>query len=182
MLNIHDVQSMDDVNQMSQKGQLIEILQRYKEQGITKFIGFTGHSDATALKEMTTRANFDNMLVAMNHWRPATNGLREEIAVPAGKEKKMGVLLMKVIRPKETIPNINASDLVRYALSLDGPDALVIGMDSIAVLNANLEILKTFKKLSPERMHELANQLEPFYRHGNLPWMQNDYLDGMWTC
>ena len=29
-------------------------------------------------------------------------------------------------------------------------------------------------------MKELAVQLEPFYRHENLPWMQDNYIDGMW--
>ena len=53
-------------------------------------------------------------------------------------------------------------------------------MDSKAVVNSNLEILRNFKKLSPEQMKELTVQLEPFYRHENLPWMQDNYIDGMW--
>lgn len=182
VLNIHDVQTLDDVEKMSGKGQLIDILRKYKEQGITRFIGFTGHSNADALKEMTKHADFDTMLIAMNHWRPTADGNREEISVAAGKQKKMGVLLMKVIRPKETIQGLDGSELVKYALSLNGPDALVIGMDSKKVLDANLHILRTFKKMNPERMKELAAQLTPFYSHKNLPWMQHDYIDGSWIC
>lgn len=177
MLKIHDVSSLEDVNQMSQKGHLVDILLRMKEEGITRFIGFSGHGDANALKEMSTRAPFDSMLIAMNHWY---NGQREQTAIPAGKEKKMGVLLMKAVRPKETIPGLNAPELIRYAMSLEGPDAVVIGMDSVAVVKSNLDILRNFKKLSPGKMQELAAKLKPFYRHENLPWMQDHYRDGMW--
>lgn len=182
MLKIHDVKSLEDVEQMCQKGNLIEILQRLKEEGVTRFIGFSGHGDASALKEMTIRAKFDSMLIAMNHWRAEQNFKRQEVAIPAGKERNMGILLMKAVRPKELIPGLIASDLVRYAMSLEGPDAVVVGMDRLAVVNANLKILRTFEKLSPGQMKELAVKLEPFYRHENLPWMRDNYLDGLWNC
>ncbi len=180
MLKVHDVQSLEDVEQMSRKGYLIDILHRLKEEGLTRFIGFSGHGDAQALKEMARRGNFDSMLVAMNHWNPKNPSQREEIAIPAGKERKMGVLIMKAVRPKELIPGLDASDLVRYAMSLKGPDAVVIGMDSKAVVDSNLNILRHFEPFSPEKMKDMAAQLEPFYHHENLPWMQDNYLDGMW--
>ena len=180
MLKIHEVKSIEDVDQMSKKGHLIDILHKLKEEGVTRHIGFSGHGDAQALKEMANRGNFDSMLVAMNHYNPKPQQPRQEEVIPEGKKKKMGVLLMKAVRPKETIPGLNIPDLVRYALSLKGPDAVVIGMDSKAVVDSNLEILRDFKKLSPDRMKELAIQLEPFYRHENLPWMQDNYIDGMW--
>ena len=180
MLKVHSVESIEDVDQMSKKGHLIDILHRLKEEGITRFIGFSGHGDAYALKEMANRGSFDSMLVAMNHWGPNSPSPREEEAVSAGKKNKMGILLMKAVRPKELIPGLQAPELVRYAMSLEGPDAVVIGMDSKAVVDSNLDILRNFKKLSPERMKELAVKLQPFYHHENLPWMQDHYIDGMW--
>ena len=181
MLKIHDVQSLEDVDQMSRKGCLIDILHRLKEEGLTRFIGFSGHGDAQALKAMTERGNFDSMLVAMNHWNPNRPSPRQEVAIPAGRKSKLGILLMKAVRPKETIPGLDAEELVRFAMSLEGPDAVVIGMDSRAVVDSNLNILRTFQALSPERMKELAANLEPFYQHENLPWMNDNYIDGLWT-
>lgn len=180
MLKVHDVQSIEDVDQMSKKGCLIDILHKLKEEGLTRFIGFSGHGDAHALKEMANRGNFDSMLVAMNHWNPKNASQREEIVIPAGKEKNMGVLLMKAVRPKELVPDLNAPDLIRYAMSLKGPDAVVIGMDSKSVVDSNLEILRGFSPFSSDEMKEMAVRLEPFYHHENLPWMQDNYLDGMW--
>jgi predicted aldo/keto reductase-like oxidoreductase len=180
MLMIHDVHSLEDVEQMSKKGHLIDILQKLKQEGVTKYIGFSGHGDAQALKEMANRAGFDNMLIAMNHWNPNQPSEREEIVIPTGKKNKMGILLMKIVRPKETVKDLRATDLIRYGLTLKGPDAIVLGMDSKTVVDSNLNILRTFKKLSHKRMKELAMQLEPFYKHENLPWMNNNYIDGFW--
>jgi len=180
MLKIHSVDSIDDVNQMSRKGQLIDILMRMKEEKVTRFIGFSCHADPEAAKEMTRRAPFDSMLIAMNHWKPVQN--RHQIAFPAAKEKKMGLLLMKSVRPRETVKGLQATDLIKYALSLDGPDAVVVGMDSVKVVKSNMDILHNFRKLSPEKMKELAFQLSPFYRHENLTWMQKGYTDGNWNC
>ena len=179
MLKILNVASLADIDEMSQKGHLIDILIKMKEQGVTRFIGFSGH--VNDLKEMPKRAPFDSMLIAMNHYTPKRNTKHEETTIPAAKEKNMGILLMKAVRPKETIEGLTAPDLIRYALSLDGPDAVVVGMDSVEVVKSNLAILNNFKKMTPEKMKELAVQLQPFYRHENLPWMQPGYCDGKWT-
>jgi len=181
MLKIHNVANMDDVNQMSQKGNIIDIMLRMKEEKVTRFIGFSSHASAEAAKEMTARAPFDSMLIAMNHY-PWSKQDRQGIAGPAAKEKKMGLLLMKAVRPRETVAGLQAADLVKYALSLEGPDALVLGMDSVDVVKSNIAILNDFQKLPPERMQELAVTLAPFYRHENLPWMQQGYHDGHWKC
>ncbi|MBN2772996.1 MAG: hypothetical protein JXR31_02015, partial [Prolixibacteraceae bacterium] len=125
--------------------------------------------------------DFNTMLIAMNHWNEANDPQkREEMAIPAAKEKGMGVILMKVVRPRETIANLDPVDLVKYALSLKGPDVIVLGLDSIEVVNSNLEILRNFEPMDEARMKEIAMQLTPFYNHENLPWMQPGYRDGNW--
>jgi len=178
-LMIHDVQSMADVAKLSEKGNLIDILHRLKEQGLTRFIGFSGHTEAAAMKAMADRGDFDTMLIAMNHWNAANNPQKRfEMAVPAAKAKGMGVIMMKVVRPRETITTLNPTDLIKYALSLKGPDVVVIGLDSIDVVKSNLEILRNFKPMDEAKMKELAQELTPFYNHENLPWMQSGYTDG----
>ncbi len=181
-LMIHDVRTLADVDKLSEKGNLIDILHRLKEQGLARFIGFSGHTDAVAMKEMISRGDFNTMLIAMNHWNAANNPQkREQMAIPAAKEKGMGVILMKVVRPRETIANLNPTDLIRYALSLKAPDVIVLGLDSMEVVNSNLEILRNFKPMEEAKMKEMAMQLAPFYNHENLPWMKPGYRDGHWT-
>ena len=180
MLKIHSVDSLDDVNRMSQKGQLIDVVRRMKEEKVTRFIGFSCHADPLAAKEMTNRAPFDSMIIALNHYPPIAN--RHEIMTPTAKEKQIGFLLMKSVRPRETVEGLLATDLIKYALTLEGPHALVLGMDSLDVVKSNIEILRNFRKMPPARMQELTVQLAPFYRHENLSWMQHGYMDGHWTC
>lgn len=178
-LMIHDVTTLADVDKLSEKGNLIDLLHKLKEQGLTRFIGFSGHSAAAAMKAMIERGDFDTMLIAMNHWNAAKNPQnRVEMAIPAAKEKGMGVILMKVVRPRETIKHLKANDLVRYALSLKGPDVILLGLDSIEVVDSNLEILRNFKPMDEEKMKEMAQELTPFFNHENLPWMQSGYTDG----
>lgn len=181
-LMIHDVTTMEDVNKLSQKGNLIDILHRLKEEGLTRFIGYSGHSDATAMTAMVDRGDFDTMLIAMNHWNATNNPQkREEMAIPRAKEKEMAVILMKVIRPLETVPGLNPVDLIKYALSLKGPDVIVLGMDSIEVIDSNLEILRSFKPMDEAKMNEMSMRLSPFYNNKELPWMQPGYNDGHWS-
>ncbi len=180
MLKIHDVQSEADVDKLSEKGNLIDILLKMKEQGLTRFIGFSGHSEAGAMKRMAEKGVFDSMLMAMNHWGDNAEQ-RQELVIPAAKSKQMGVMLMKVVRPRETIKELAPADLVRYALSLNGPDGIVLGMDSMDVVKSNLDIFRNFTPLPDDRMKTLAQHLTPFYRHVNLPWMQEGYTDGRWV-
>jgi uncharacterized protein len=180
ILKIHDVQSAEDVSLLSEKGNLIDILTRMKEKGVTRFIGFSGHADAGSLKTMTETGIFDSMLIAMNHWAGNTEK-RQELAIPAAKSKGMGVMLMKVIRPRETVQTLKPEDLVTYALSLQGPDGIVLGMDSMAVVKSNLEILRNFSPMNETKMKEMALQLTPFFRQHNLPWMTPGYCDGNWV-
>jgi predicted aldo/keto reductase-like oxidoreductase len=180
MLKVHDVQTPSDVDAISTKGSLIDILPRLKEQGITRFIGFSGHTEAAALKLMAEKGIFDSMLMAMNHYG-GNKEQRQEQVIPAAKAQGMGVMLMKVVRPRETVRELDPKDLIRYALSLNGPDGIVLGMDSLDVVNSNLEILRNFKPMDETRMKEIALQLTPYYNHQNLPWMTPGYHDGKWV-
>jgi len=119
--------------------------------------------------------------MAMNQYLPRESQ-RTEKTIATAQEKNMGYLLMKAVRPRETVAGLNATELVKYALSLEGPHALALGMESIEVVKSNLNILRNFTKLPPQRMQELTMQLTPFYRNKNLPWMQEGYCDGYWKC
>lgn len=179
MLNIHSIESMEDVANLCKNGNVVDIISKLKEEGITRFIGFSGHGNAAALKAMVETGRFDSMLFAMNHWAGYKHD-RQSLVIPAVIEKGMGVLLMKCVRPKETIKGIEAKDLVRFALSLKGPHGIAVGMDSIRVVESNLNILRNFKPMNDEEKTKYAMILSPFFRHENLEWMREGYRDGHW--
>ncbi|MBP0027025.1 aldo/keto reductase [Roseofilum reptotaenium CS-1145] len=176
LLQVHSIKSVEDVETLGQKGQVLEVLHQYKEEGAIAHIGFSGHTSAEAMKKAAQMYDFDTMLIAMNHQRPEQKF--EEQAVPAAGSKGMGVLAMKVIRPRETIENLNPRDLLGYALSLDHIAAAVVGIDSLAILKDNIDFIQNFSPLSAPKMEEMRVKLAPFYRNEQLAWMKPGYEDG----
>ena len=177
MLKIHSVESPEDVISICKKGGVLDLVTKMKEQGVTRFIGFSGHGNAEALKSMAETGRFDSMLFAMNHYGDNKEN-RQGSLIPAAKQKGMGIMLMKSVRPKETIQGINTAELVRFALSLDGPDGVVVGMDSKKIVESNLNLLRNFKPMNSEEKTKYAIVLSPYFRHENLEWMRSGYHDG----
>jgi hypothetical protein len=103
----------------------------------------------------------------------------ENFAIPQAAEKKMGIMVMKLIRPRENVKDLEAEDLIRYALSLEKPHVAVIGTDSLEVVKKNRELLRSFSPMSPEEMEKIKGTLEPFFAGKNVPWMQPGYTDGV---
>lgn len=185
VLNIHAISTLEDNKNILKKGGILDILYRMKEEKVTRFIGFSGHADPLALTDLIGKGNFDCMIVAMNHYPkgPDTTTTRIEQVVPKAKEKGMGTLLMKIIRPLDTIDgiNLNAESLIRYALSLDSVDGITVGMDNMKVLESNLKTLREFTPMNAQEKQEVTLALTPFFNHENLPWMDERYRDGNWT-
>jgi hypothetical protein len=156
---------------------VLKALKKLKDEKVTRFIGYSGHLDAEAMMAMANRYDFDTMIIALNHYAERRGDLEKE-AIPAAAEKKMGIVAMKVIRPRETVEGLSAEELIRYALSLPHVHCAVIGIDSLEVLKKNLALLKNFKKMKPEEMEKIQANLEPFFAGRNLAWMQPGYTDG----
>ncbi|WP_372949833.1 aldo/keto reductase [Mariniphaga sp.] len=179
LYQIHSVTNEEEVKQFGAADGVLPVLRKYQEEGVIKHIGFTGHTSASAMKLAAEMYDFDTMLIALNHQEQGKQQFEEQ-PVPFAAKKGMGVLAMKVIRPRETVNGLDPNELVKYALSLKEVTAAVIGTDSVDVLNKNIATLQSFKPLSDERMQELRAQLDPFYRSNKLPWMQPGYHDGMY--
>jgi len=177
ILQIHSVLSLEDVDRIGTKGGVLPVLQKMKEDKVTKFIGFSGHSDAEAMAAMASRFDFDTMLIALNHYAE-TKGDMENHAIPLAAKKNMGIIMMKLIRPREKVAGLSAEDLIRYGLTLEKPHVAVIGTDSIEVVDKNRELLMHFAPMSLEEMEKIRGELAPVFAGNELPWMQPGYVDG----
>lgn len=116
LCQIHSIQNEEEVKQFGAKDGALPVLQKYKEEGVIRNIGFTGHTSAKAMKLAAEMYNFDTMLIAMNHQQKGKQDF-EELPVPFAAKKGMGVIAIKVIRPRETVSEIHPNDLIKYALS-----------------------------------------------------------------
>jgi predicted aldo/keto reductase-like oxidoreductase len=180
ILKVHMIEDLDDLKSVTRKGGLYDVLKEMKRQGVARFVGFSGHSSDKAMAKAASDYDFDTMLVALNHYSDDGDNF-EEKSVSAAAENNMGIMVMKVIRPRETVKNLDPMDLIRYSLSLSKAHGAVIGIDSIDVLKKNIAMLKNFKPFSPKKMEELRASLSPFYQNNRLEWMQESYKDGQWA-
>jgi aryl-alcohol dehydrogenase-like predicted oxidoreductase len=183
LLQIHSVESVEDVEIITKKGGLLDVVREMREQGIARHIGFTGHRSAEAMAMAARNCDFDTMLIALNHYREEVENDEkqdfENKAVPVAAQKGLGVIAMKVIRPRETVKSVTPDELVRYALSLKNVNAAVISVDDLKFVKANIAILQDFKPLDKKKMDKIRMALAPFYRHEGLEWMQPHYHDGL---
>jgi predicted aldo/keto reductase-like oxidoreductase len=177
LYQVHLVESMADLDVLGLAGGALDALRKIKDQKIARFIGFTGHVDAAAMAEAARRHDFDTMLIALNHYEERRGDL-EGGAIPAAAARKMGVMIIKAIRPRETIQGLAASDLIRYALTLPLVHSAVVGTDSVEVVRKNAALLRDFRPLSPAEMTRLSVRLDPFFAGDGLPWMRPGYRDG----
>jgi hypothetical protein len=180
ILQIHSVNSVEDVEQFTKPGGVYDLVREMKAEGITRFIGFTGHTSAEAMKYAAANFEFDTMLIALNHMKDGKQKFEQD-AIPAALEKGMGVMAMKVVRPRETVSSVTIPQLIKYGLSLTDVSACVLGTDSVDVVKSNLNLVKNFTPLKQDQMEEIKTALAPFYRHENLPWMAPHYRDGNWA-
>lgn len=183
LLQIHSVESVEDVKFITKKGGVLEVVRRMREQGVARHIGFTGHRSAEAMALAARQYDFDTMLIALNHYREEVEDDEEQDfenkAVPVAAEKGLGVMVIKVIRPRETVKSVRPDELIRYALSLKHVNAAVISVDELKFVKANIAILADFKPLDKKKMDKIRTALAPFYRHEGLEWMQPHYRDGL---
>jgi aryl-alcohol dehydrogenase-like predicted oxidoreductase len=178
ILQIHLIRSLEDVEKICAEDGVLKAFRKLKDEKVTRYLGFSGHLSAEAMMEMANRYDFDTMLIALNHYSER-QGDFEKQAIPTAAGKKIGILAMKVIRPRETVEGLAAEELIRYALSLKHVHAAVIGTDSLEVLKKNIQLVKNFKKMSPEEMKKISVGLEPAFAANNLPWMDPSYTDGI---
>jgi len=180
LYQIHNIESIEDVDQVGAEDGVLKALQKLKDEKVTRFIGYSGHKSAEAMMEMAARYDFDSMIIALNHYAER-EGDFERQAIPAAAKKEMGIIAMKVIRPRETVENVDPEELIRYSLSLPFVNAAVVGTDSLEVLKKNIELVKKFRPMTQEEMKKITVTLIPYFKSRELFWMQPGYTDGYWA-
>ncbi|MBP1770744.1 MAG: Aldo/keto reductase, partial [Candidatus Aminicenantes bacterium] len=177
LYQVHLIESMADLDTLGLPGGALDALRKIRDQKIARFIGFSGHVDAAAMAEAARRHDFDTMLIALNHYQER-RGDFEGGAIPAASGRNMGIMIIKAVRPRETVAGLEPADLIRYALTLPLVHSAVVGTDSVEIVRKNAALLRDFKPLTRDEMSRLAVKLEPFYAGTALPWMRPGYRDG----
>ena len=162
---VHDVQTQDDVERIFSAGGAVEAFVEARDEGRVRFIGITGHLNPEVILDCIERFDFDTVLLPINPAEPAYMSFIEG-ALPAANKKGLGLIGMKVYLKgfvKEISGFQSFEPYFRYALTHPISTA-IIGCDTVAQLEENVEFAGAFEPLSKEEMSVLVDQVFPYSR------------------
>lgn len=177
LIQIHHLDFPEEVDAAFDTNGVYRMVREAKEQGLTSFIGITGHSDPAVLLSAIERgvsegAPFDTILMALNPAEVHVHSFQEKL-LPRAVELDMGIMAMKVFARSLFARTLGwgAETLLNYVLSLPVSNA-VVGMMNEAQLDRDAQIAGSFRLLPEAEMRRLEAEAKPharelnFYRKG----------------
>src|ERR1700678_1762031 len=152
---VHEVVYYNDPEKCYAPDGVLEALAAAKQQGKVRFVGFTGHKNpAIHLAMLNGGFPFDTVQMPLNPCDYSYRSFQQEV-LPVAAQRGMAVFGMKSMGGSgEMISHgaLTPTEALSFAMSLPGVSTTISGMDSMQVLDQNLEILRTFKPLSEEQI------------------------------
>ncbi len=162
---VHEVIYYNDPEKAYEPDGVLEALSVAKQQGKVRFVGFTGHKNPSIHLDMLNRGyHFDTVQMPINPFDPSFRSFEANV-LPLALQKGMAVFSMKSMGGSgEPIVHgaLTPTEALSYAMSVPGVSTTISGMDSMEVLDQNLEILRNFKSLSEKQMSELREHGRQF--------------------
>jgi predicted aldo/keto reductase-like oxidoreductase len=135
-------------------------LEKAKKDGLTRFVGVTGHNRPEKFAKVVAARPLDVMMNAINVVDRHTYAF-EDLVWPLAREKKVGLAAMKVFGGGITsckMPEELRLASFRFAQSVKGVALTVIGMGSEKELEQNVEWAKTYKPITAAEAEELKKK------------------------
>ncbi|KRF18072.1 aldo/keto reductase [Paenibacillus sp. Soil787] len=173
---LHNIMTMEELDQCFAKGGALEALLEAKEQGIIKHISISGHTNPRVQLEAIERFPFNSALVALSAADHLIYSFAHEF-LPRANEKGVAVIGMKVMALGKLAPWYEKA--LRYTFSLPISTAIV-GMESMAQLEQNLAIAKSFKPMTELEQLEFLKEIAHLATPDVLRWKTTDWVSGEW--
>lgn len=152
LIQVHAVNTMADLEAALAPDGAISALEAARRQGMTRFVGITGHARPSVLAHALQRYEFDTVLVALGAVDRLVTG-PEEALLPVAERNQAGVIAMKVYGHGELQQRELA---LRYSLSLPAVSLAILGMEDEAQIDENVRLAQN---ITPLNDHELADLL-----------------------
>ncbi|HEY0606453.1 MAG TPA: aldo/keto reductase [Herpetosiphonaceae bacterium] len=154
LLQIHAINVMADLEAALAPDGAISALEEAQRQGMTRFVGITGHARPWVLAHALERYDFDTVLVALGAIDRLVTG-PETALLPVAERTQTGVIAMKVYGHGELKQRELA---LRYSLSLPGVSLAIIGMDSEEQIDENVRLAQQITPLSEGELDTLVGE------------------------
>jgi uncharacterized protein len=169
VLQLHNIRRPEDVTAVFAPDGAYRALREAQAEGLTRFVGVTGHTDPALLLECLRREPFDTLLMALNCADPHHLPFAGELLRTA-VDRSMGIVAMKVVARGNLFrqggllhaPGVTTVEqAIRYVLSHPVQTAL-IGCDDEQQLEQNVAIAKAFSPLPVAEMSRLEELTRPY--------------------
>jgi aryl-alcohol dehydrogenase-like predicted oxidoreductase len=179
---IHSIRTPEDVDNRLEN-EVLDVFEKAKDEGKVRHIGFTGHRNPYAHKQMLDRTKSNNSFATVQmpvnvidpHWYSFTeNVLKESL------NRNLGILAMKTLSDgrffaekrrldkiqytteNPIIPDaISIKDALYYVWSLP-VSVLITGAENKTLLEEKIELAKNFTALSEEQRTSLVDRVAEY--------------------
>jgi aryl-alcohol dehydrogenase-like predicted oxidoreductase len=165
LVQVHAINTMADLDAALAPDGAVAALEEARRQGMTRFVGITGHARPHVLAHALARYPFDTVLVALGAVDRLVTG-PEDALLPVAREHNTGVIAMKVYGHG----NLQQRELaLRYSLSLPGVSMAIVGMDSEAQLEENVRLCEGLAPLGDLELDALLAEATTLVRENDKP-------------
>ncbi len=154
LLQIHAINTMADLEAALAPDGAISALDEARRQGMTRFVGITGHARPDVLAYALERYDFDAVLVALGAIDRLVTG-PEDVLLPVAQRKDVGVIAMKVYGHGELKERELA---LRYSLGLPGVSLAILGMEEESQIDENVRLAQNYRPLAGEEINPLIDE------------------------
>jgi uncharacterized protein len=167
---IHEVIFDDEPAKYFARGGAVEALDRAREQGKVRFVGFTGHKDPELhLRMLAHDYPWDACQLPLNCFDASFRSFEQRV-LPELNRRGIAAIGMKSlggdgrsVRARAVTPQ----EAIRYTLSL--PIAtLVSGIDTMRILRQNLAVAQGFRPMTARQRQTLLKRVAPAARDGRF--------------
>ena len=184
---LHDVGTLDEVDQIFGKGGALEALMQARHQKMVRYLGVTGRFRPDALMESIRRFQFDTILMGLNAADKYYYSFAKDL-LPMAVEKQMGIIGMKVMARGRILSSWTPPPIEEQKKSWEGTGAIatmpgtltkhetmfdtlslpistaIIGCDSVVQVEECVQLAREFTPLNVRQMTELTAKTEPIAR------------------
>jgi aryl-alcohol dehydrogenase-like predicted oxidoreductase len=164
LIQVHAVNAMADLEAALAPDGALAALEEARRQGMTRFVGITGHARPSVLAHALQRYDFDTVLVALGMIDRLVTG-PEEVLLPIAQEKNVGVIAMKVYGHGELKQRELA---LRYSLGLPGVSLAILGMETEEQIDENVRLAQNYAPLTEAEFGPLVEEAKALV-HNDKP-------------
>ncbi len=166
----HEIESMEAVEKIYSSG-VLDYVQKKKDEGIIKHIGFTGHTKPSIHKAMLEKGfEWETVQMPLNVLDHHYLSFSQEI-IPLLKKRKIGIIGMKSLA-SGNISNsgiATVEECLRFTMGLP-ISTLVSGIGNMEHLEQNINIAKNFSPLSKDELTTLLEKTYDEAQGGKHEW------------